>query len=131
MSTRKIILCVDDEKVVLTSLIGQLNNAFGTQYAYEGFTSPEEALEYLDELQEEGQQPDLIISDWLMPKLRGDEFLIQARGRFPKTRMMMLSGHADTVSVERAMSEAGLFRFVAKPWDKEELMREVELAIAS
>lgn len=131
MSPKKIILCVDDEKVVLTSLIGQLNNAFGTQYIYEGFTSPEEALEYLDELQEEGNSPDLIISDWLMPKLRGDEFLIRARAKFPDSRLMMLSGHADTSSVERAMNEAGLFKFVAKPWDKEDLMREVELAIAS
>ncbi|MDX2063095.1 MAG: response regulator [Bacteroidia bacterium] len=131
MNPKKIILCVDDEKVVLTSLIGQLNNAFGTQYIYEGFTSPEEALEYLDELKEEGAAPDLIISDWLMPRLRGDEFLIRARHMFPDTRLMMLSGHADPTSVERAVHEAGLFRFMTKPWDKEDLVRQVELAIAN
>jgi CheY-like chemotaxis protein len=131
VSIKKIILCVDDEKVVLTSLIGQLNNAFGTQYIYEGFTSPEDALEYLQELRDEGSHPDVIISDWLMPRLRGDEFLIQARALFPKARLLMLSGQADASSVEHTIKEANLFQFMAKPWDKDELMRQVELAIAS
>ncbi len=126
---KKTILCVDDEKVVLTSLIGQLNNTYGNQYIYEGFTSAEEAWEYIDELYAEGQTVDLIICDWLMPRVRGDEFMIRVHKRFPTVRLIMLSGQADQESVERARKEANLYKFVSKPWDKDELMREVYNAI--
>jgi DNA-binding NtrC family response regulator len=126
---KKIIMCVDDEQVVLTSLIGQLNNTFGNKYIYEGFTSAEEAKEYIDELYAEGQTADLIVCDWLMPRVTGDEFMIRVHKRFPHVQMIMLSGQADQASVERAKTEAKLYKFVAKPWDKDELMHEVETAL--
>ncbi|MCE3006867.1 MAG: response regulator [Bacteroidetes bacterium] len=127
---KKIIMCVDDEQVVLTSLIGQLNNTFGNRYLYEGFTSAEEAEEYIDELYAEGQTVDLIICDWLMPRVKGDEFMVNVHKRFPHVQMIMLSGQADQASVERAKAEARLYKFVAKPWDKAELMAEIERLIA-
>jgi DNA-binding NtrC family response regulator len=106
-----------------------LNNTYGNQYIYEGFTSAEEAWEYIDELYAEGQTVDLIICDWLMPRVRGDEFMIRVHKRFPTVQLIMLSGQADQESVERAKKEANLYKFVAKPWDKDELMREVHNAI--
>jgi CheY-like chemotaxis protein len=126
---KKIIMCVDDEKVVLTSLMGQLNNTFGNKYTYESFTSAEEAWEYIDELYSDGLTVDLIICDWLMPRVRGDEFMIRVHKRFPTVQMIMLSGQADQDSVEKAKAEANLFKFMAKPWDKEELMNEVVSAL--
>ena len=126
---KKTILCVDDENIVLTSLIGQLNNTYGNQYNYEGFSSAEEAWEYIDELYAEGNDIDLIICDWLMPRTRGDEFMIRVHKHFPTVKLIMLSGQADQESVERAKNEAKLYKFIAKPWDKEELMREVFNAI--
>jgi CheY-like chemotaxis protein len=126
---KKIIMCVDDEKVVLTSLVGQLNNTFGNKFSYEQFTSPEEAWEFIDEVYSEGLNVDLIICDWLMPRMRGDEFMIRVHKRFPDVRMIMLSGQADADSVERARSEAKMYKFVAKPWDKDELMNEVRSAL--
>lgn len=122
-------MCVDDEKIVLTSLLGQLNNTFGNKFIYEGFTSPEEAWEYIDELYSEGMNVNLIICDWLMPRIRGDEFMIRVHKRFPGVKLIMLSGQADPESVERARREANLLRFVSKPWDKEDLMKEVESAL--
>jgi len=126
---KKIIMCVDDEKVVLTSLIGQLNNTFGNRFQYEGFTSAEEAWEYIDEVYSEGLTVDLIICDWLMPRVRGDEFMIRVHKRFPDVQLIMLSGQADQESVERARVEANLYKFVSKPWDKDELMADVQTAI--
>lgn len=123
---KKIIMCVDDEKVVLTSLIGQLNNTFGNKYQYEGFNGAEEAWEFIDETYADGLTVDLIICDWLMPRVRGDEFMIRVHKRFPEVRLIMLSGQADQESVERARTEAKLHKFIAKPWDKEELMGEVQ-----
>ena len=126
---KRTILCVDDEKVVLTSLIGQLNNTFSNQFNYEGFTSAEEAWEFIDELYADGQEVDLIICDWLMPRVRGDEFMIRVHKRFPVVQLIMLSGQADKDSVDRAKAEANLFKFMAKPWDKDELMKEVQEAL--
>lgn len=126
---KKTIMCVDDEKVVLTSLIGQLNQTFGNKYIYEGFTSPEEAWEFIDEQYSDGLSVDLIICDWLMPRIRGDEFMIRVHKRFPEVKLIMLSGQADQDSVERARTEAKLYKFVAKPWEKDELMKDVETVI--
>jgi len=127
---KKIIVCVDDEKVILTSLISQLNNTFGSQYIYEGFSSAEEAWEYIDEVYSEGLTVDLIICDWLMPRIKGDEFLIRVHKRFPEVKKIMLSGQADIDSVEKAKQEANLLKFISKPWDKDELMSEVTKALS-
>jgi CheY-like chemotaxis protein len=123
-------MCVDDESVVLTSLMGQLNNAFGDRYDYESFSNPQEAYEFIDEMYCDGMDVDLIICDWLMPQMRGDEFMVRIHRRFPNIRLIMLSGHADQQSVERAKEEANMLTFLAKPWEKEELIRFVEAAMA-
>jgi DNA-binding NtrC family response regulator len=122
-------MCVDDEKVVLTSLISQLKSTFGRQFEYESFMSAEDAWEFIDEVFAEGEEVDLIICDWLMPRVRGDEFMVRVHKRFPNLPMIMLSGQADQNAVDRARSEANLFNFVAKPWVKEELMDEVRRAL--
>jgi len=123
-------MCIDDEKVVLNSLMGQLNNAFGNKYIYEFFESAEEAEEFIDEMYAEGETIDLIICDWLMPEIKGDEFLIKVHKRFPNIAMIMLSGQADEESVERARREANLFKFISKPWDKDELIQAIEEALS-
>ena len=125
----KIIMCVDDEKVVLTSLVSQLKNKFGDEFEYETFMSADDGWDFIDEIFAEGGDIELIICDWLMPRVRGDEFLIRVHQRFPDVPMIMLSGQADESAVERAKNEANLFRFVAKPWVKEELMEVVSQAM--
>lgn len=127
---KPVIMCVDDEPVVLQSLIRQLENSFGEQYEYETFDNAEEGLDFLDELFAEGGKVELVISDWLMPRMRGDEFLIKARHRLPEIPFIMLSGQADENAVERARQEARLFRFVGKPWSKEQLLEVIQAAIA-
>lgn len=126
---KKLIVCVDDEQIVLTSLVGQLGNTFGNRFLYETFTEPEEAWEFIDETYAEGMDVHLIICDWLMPRMRGDEFMVRVHKRFPEVKMIMLSGQADNESVERARREANLLKFIAKPWEKTELMQEVETAL--
>lgn len=97
---KKIILCVDDEKVFLKSLIGQLYNAFG-RHVHEGFTSAKEAEEH-QEVYAEDLNVDLIVQDWLMPKVCGDGFLIRLHKRFPDVKMIMLSAQASPEAIERA-----------------------------
>ena len=120
-----ILLCVDDEIIVLTALKDQLRRAFGATFVIDVAESAEEALELLDELAEQGHRLLVIVSDWLMPGMRGDEFLIEAHKRFPSVVKIMLSGQAETAAVDRARREAGLHDFLAKPWTAEALVESI------
>lgn len=122
---------MDDEKVVLNTLMGQLYQTFGNRYVYESFTSAEEAEEYIDEVYAEGENVDVIICDWLMPRIKGDEFLVRVHRRFPDVGLIMLSGQASPEAIERAKNEAHILAFVAKPWDKDELMQLVQKALGA
>ncbi|NET31845.1 MAG: response regulator [Cyanothece sp. SIO1E1] len=125
----KAILCVDDEEVVLESLKEQLKRRFGNKYLYEVAESAEEAWEVIEELHVEGIKILIIVSDWLMPGIRGDQFLIQVHQRFPEIITVMLTGQADEVAIERARQEANLFHCLRKPWTEEELTQIVILAL--
>ncbi|MCS7027636.1 MAG: response regulator [Bacteroidia bacterium] len=127
-SNKQLILCVDDEKVVLNSLRQQLQSSFGDQYQYEIAESAEEAWEIISELKSENVEIVLIISDWLMPGKKGDEFLIELHKKYPKVVTMMLTGHADDAAVENAKKNANLFACIRKPWSKEELVENIQRA---
>lgn len=117
------ILCVDDEKVILESLKEQLKRRFGNQYLYEVAESAEEAWEIIEELHSEEVQVLIIVSDWLMPDMKGDEFLIQVHQKFPSIIKVMLTGQADEAAIERAQKEANLYYCLRKPWAEDELAR--------
>ena len=125
------ILCVDDEYIILKALREELRFRFGERYSYESAFSADEAMTLIEELSEEGVRVILIISDLLMPGIKGDEFLIQVRRRFPGIRSIMVTGHADKESVARAINEAGAYRVLPKPWDSEELLRAVAECVAA
>ncbi len=124
-----ILLCVDDEIIVLVALKDQLRQAFGNEHIIEVAESAEEGLEILDELVEHGHLPLVIISDWLMPAMRGDEFLIAAHRRFPSVIKVILSGQVDEMAVARVRDEAGLHAVIAKPWDGGALIRCVSAGL--
>ena len=117
-----VILCVDDEQMVLKSLEGQLIHEFGSQYHIELAEGGEEALELLDELSADGYSTLVIVSDWLMPEMKGDEFLVQAHRKFPSVLTLMLTGQADQAAVERSRNEANLYKLIDKPWDAADLI---------
>ena len=116
-----VILCVDDEKVILESLKEQLKRRFGNQYLYEVAESAEEAWEIIEELHAEEIKVLILVSDWLMPEMKGDEFLIKVHHRFPEIITVMLTGQADEAAVERAKKEANLYYCLRKPWTEDEL----------
>ena len=124
-----VLLCVDDEVIVLTALKDQLRRAYGSDFVVEVAESAEEALELLDELSEQGHTVLVIVSDWLMPGMKGDEFLVQAHRRFPTVVKIMLSGHAEQSAVDRVRREAGLHEFLSKPWNAAELVESINLGL--
>jgi CheY-like chemotaxis protein len=123
------ILCVDDEAVILNSILRQIQEEFDDRYIYETAENGEEALEVLDELHEEGTQVVIIVSDWLMPGMKGDEFLVEVQRRFPGTVKILLTGQADEAAIERAQKEADLHHFIPKPWTKQELINSIKSGI--
>ena len=119
---KPVILCVDDEKIVLDTLSQQLTDAYGHEYEVELAESAEEAMEVLMELQSSNARCALLISDQLMPGMKGDSLLVFANRMYPAMSSLMLSGQASKEAIERAEVNGNLYKFVGKPWVKEELM---------
>jgi CheY-like chemotaxis protein len=128
--SKPVILCVDDERMVLNSLRTQLSTAFGSDYLYEGAEDAQEALELIEELNDEDIGIILIISDWLMPGIKGDELLIRVHEKFPKVIKILLTGQADEVAINRAKNEANLLCCLFKPWSEAELLETIKSGLA-
>jgi CheY-like chemotaxis protein len=124
------ILCVDDEVAVLESLEIELRQAFNENYFYEFAESAAEALEIIDELCEDGINILVIVSDWLMPGMKGDELLIKIHQKYPKIVTVMLTGQADKEAIERTKTQANLHAFLQKPWQNSELIKAIKSGLA-
>lgn len=128
---RKAIVCVDDESIILDSLGEQIEHLFGSKFMYEYAENADEGLEVLEELTEEGVDVLVIVSDWLMPGKKGDEFLIEVHKKFPKIIKVMLTGQADESAIENARKNANLFAYIQKPWTAEQLENVITTGISS
>lgn len=123
------IVCVDDEVMVLSSLEIELRAAFGEAFLYEFAESGEEALELIEELRDEGVAIVAIVSDWLMPGMKGDELLIEVHNKFPEISSIMLTGQADSQAIEKAKQYAALSHCLYKPWKSPELISAINSAL--
>lgn len=114
------ILIVDDEPDVVATL----EYLFRRRYRVLTATSIEEALACL-----EREDVQVILCDQRMPGLTGDRLLVRARALRPEAIRILLTGYADIQAVVRAINEAGIFRYVLKPWDSVELEAIVAQAV--
>ena len=128
--SKPVILCVDDERMVLKSLRIQLAAEFGNAYTYEGAEDAEEALDVISELYDEETPVILIISDWLMPGLKGDELLIRIHKEYPNVIKIMLTGQADEVAIDRAKKQANLLCCLSKPWLESDLLETIKSGLS-
>ncbi|MEG4532291.1 response regulator [Microcoleus sp. D2_18a_D3] len=126
---KPIILCVDDEPDILNTLKMQLKNEFKNDYFYELAESGEEALDLLEDFPEEAEVI-VVVSDWQMPGIKGDEFLIKLHQKYPKIIKVMLTGQADAAAVQRAVEEADLYCCLYKPWESKELIETIKSGLA-
>lgn len=118
---KSVILCIDDEEVVLVALKYQLRQALSLEYELEMVQSGQEALEVVDEILKAGKSLPLVISDYIMPGKRGDEVLAEIYQRSPQTLSVLLTGQANADAVGYVVNKANLFRYIAKPWDDTDL----------
>jgi CheY-like chemotaxis protein len=91
----------------------------------------EEALGLIEELVEEGITIVLIVSDWLMPGIRGDELLETVHSRWPTIRAILVTGQADRTAIDRVLQGSWASHVIPKPWRSEELLNVVEQLCAT
>lgn len=114
------LLLLDDEENVLRALVRVLRR---DGYTIQTATSTRQAFEILA-----AQPVQVIISDQRMPELSGTEFLSRVKDLYPDTVRLILSGYSDFASLTDAINRGAVYRYVAKPWDDEELRRMVREA---
>ncbi len=129
--TNLVILCVDDEATVLESIKEQLRRNLEDSYEIETAESGEEALEIIEEFEEDSMEVALVISDQIMPRMKGDELLIDVHAQHPKILTVMLTGQANAQAVGNAVNAANLYRYIPKPWDETDLILTVKEALRS
>ena len=125
---KPIILCVDDEKIILDSLEEQIINRLGKEFDCELAEGGEEALEIIQDILADKNDVAVVISDQLMPGMTGDEFLIKAHALIPNTPKILLTGQAGLDAVKNAINKARLYRYVNKPWEENDLLLTIEEA---
>jgi|SRR5687767_3627562 DNA-binding NtrC family response regulator len=108
------VLIVDDEEMVLTSLSTYLT--LETAYDVVTFTSAAQALQHLEK-----HDVGVIISDFLMPEMDGITFLARAKELRPDAPRVILTGYADKENAIKAINQVGLYQYVEKPWDNDEI----------
>jgi DNA-binding NtrC family response regulator len=109
------ILIVDDETVVVESIRALLE--LETPYTVLAETSPQRAIELA-----KVNPLDLVISDFLMPEIDGIRLLLEIRSLHPEIALILLTGYADKENAIRAINEVGIFHYMEKPWDNDDLL---------
>ncbi|EGB15761.1 response regulator receiver protein [Pseudodesulfovibrio mercurii] len=115
------ILLVDDEPNVLSALRRQLRE----QYEVDVQSDPAQALKRIDKANPYAAA----VSDYRMPGMNGIEFLNELKTLSPDTTRLMLTGYADLDNAIRAVNDGNVFRFLTKPCERDDLLRNVADAV--
>jgi len=120
------ILILDDEPAVLNALRRTLRAAFAQDnVVIEVFDEPEAAV-----LRAGEQDFDVVISDYRMPGLNGADVLQLVKGLQPDAIRIVVSATTEILDIADAVNRAEVFRYLAKPWQQEELVATVRDAFA-
>jgi len=126
--SKPLLLCVDDENLLLESLRVELRREVGSEFEIETSPDGDQALELVRSLLLEGRNLVMVISDENMPGLRGHELLSAVRELSPETQLVMLTGYSDLEAIQKAVNVAGLYRYLNKPWRIDELVFTIRQA---
>ncbi|QPL05463.1 MULTISPECIES: response regulator [Actinomyces] len=120
------ILVVDDEPEVRDAVVGDLL-PFADVVRVEPAEDVEDAWEVVQEVEADGDVVALVLADHRMPGTTGVDMLIAMEGdeRTADARKVLVTGQADQADTIRAVNEAGLDHYVAKPWRPEEMQAVV------
>jgi len=118
LGKKPIVLVVDDEQVIADTLAKILDlNGYEASAVYTGTAAVESARRL---------QPDLVISDVIMPDMNGIDAAISIRGFLPTCKILLFSGQAATADLlENARSEGHEFEILAKPVHPTDLLAKL------
>ena len=108
------VLIVDDEEMVLSSLRGVFT--LQTEYEIHEASKPKDAIALV-----ERAPVDVVISDFLMPEMNGIELLKEIKRLQPESVRLLLTGYADKENAIKAINDVGLYQYIEKPWENEDL----------
>jgi phosphoserine phosphatase RsbU/P len=128
---QSIIVCIDDENIILRSLQAELRNALDADYRIEIAETGEEAIEIIEEYLADGYHIPVTICDYIMPQMKGDEVLAEIHKITPRTHKIMLTGQSNIEGITNAINQANLYRFIAKPWTPSDMAMTIRQAIRS
>ena len=115
------VLVLDDDQIVLMAMKETLQRE---SYKVSSFLKPREALEAMSR-----EKFAVIISDHRMPEMTGLEFLDKCKEIQPNASRILITGVLTLNTVVEAVNRGEIFRFLAKPWIREELLATVENAL--
>ncbi len=116
------VLFVDDEKPILRALERMYLERDDLRCLFA--SSGQEALDIM-----EREEVWVVVSDYLMPGMRGIELLSKVKARWPNIFRIMMTAYADLSIAIDAINKSEAFRFVTKPWNNQELMETVDEAV--
>ena len=127
MLEKPVIMCVDDERDILSSLEYELES-FLEAFDIELYENGLEAREGIEALVEEGREIALVVTDQRMPKLEGVDLLlyISEQPQLLDTKIILLTGQASHSDTIRAVNSSRLNYYLSKPWSRGELQRVVK-----
>jgi len=114
------ILYIDDEENNLISF----KSTFRRDYHIHMASSGREGLEIM-----ENHDIQLVITDQRMPDMSGIEFLEQIVPLYPDCMRMILTGFSDLEAVIQAINKGNIYRYVSKPWNREDLKITIDSAL--
>jgi len=115
------IMVVDDETMITTTLSTMFKLMMKENVI--AYNDVEQALNCNELI---NNQVDLIISDFMMPKMNGLEFLKNVREKCPNTVTILLTGYADKENAIRSINEIGLYYYLEKPWNNNDMIKVVK-----
>jgi CheY-like chemotaxis protein len=121
----KAIVCVDDEALQLLALKRELRLELRGRYIVETALDADQALSLMDELEQDGVEVALLITDWLMPRVKGDELIRLARESRPRLQAILITGQIDDEARKRCAASGGILGILDKPWRKAELLEAI------
>jgi CheY-like chemotaxis protein len=132
MNLKKLaILAVDDERIILDSLRIQIEKTFKQEYLFELAESAEEALEVIDDLVGEGIELLLVISDYQMPGMKGDEFAATIKTKLPYLNIILLTGQITEQKSFDLVNRNIVLKVLQKPWKEKDLLDVINNLLAN
>ncbi|NBX93986.1 MAG: diguanylate cyclase, partial [Proteobacteria bacterium] len=114
------ILLVDDEESNLKALERTLRD----QFEVVSFTSPKKALDIL-----KSESFSVVVADQRMPEMLGTQFLSEVQKMNPFISRIILTAHTETQEILESINRAGIFRYITKPWENQELVLTIQQGV--